>query len=203
MYNFRTHLDDGEEILWQGQAFPGKGAKNIGGLLFLIIFVLGIQLLMIWSVVTGTGDGANGIDLSFIIIFGVTLLFSGIGIYGIVYNLFLKKKLVADDFYCLTDKRVFKYESNKNKLVYGYLMYYEEIRCDNVENGYGDLYFGIVLEESSDSVQTAAELKSIMANPNPENMPFINFESIEKPASVRNIAKQARKKILDEVENKK
>lgn len=113
MYNFENNLLVDEKILYQGKPTPGKGGKSVGGLLFLICFALGIQALMILSVVTKTGDGAGGINLGFIIIFLAATLFLGLGVYGLFYNLFLKKKQVADDFYCLTNKRAMKYEAKK------------------------------------------------------------------------------------------
>jgi len=202
MYNFSSHLLADEKILYQGQPVPGKGGKGVGGLVFLICFALAIQIAMIWSVVTGTGDGANGINLSFIIIFLVATLFLGLGVYGLFYNLVLKKKQVADDFYCLTNMRAMKYEAKKNKLVFGYLAYYDDIHCSNVKDNFGDVYMGIVMDEEStdDASQTLSTLKDLMMNPNPENMPFLNFESIEHPYKVMNLAKEAKQNILQKVE---
>lgn len=177
---------------------PGKGGKGVGGLVFLICFALAIQIAMIWSVVTRTGDGANGINLNFIIIFLVATLFLGLGVYGLFYNLVLKKKQVADDFYCLTTMRAMKYEAKKNKLVFGYLAYFDEMRCNNVKDNFGDFYMGIVMDEESS--QTLATLKDLMMNPNPENMPFINFESIENPYQVMKLAKEAKQNIMQKVE---
>ncbi len=198
MYNFSQHLMADEKILYQGRSVPGKGGKAVGGLVFLIFFALAIQGLMIWSVITKTGDGANGINLSFIVIFLAVTLFLGLGVYGLFYNLVLKKKVVADDFYCLTNMRAMKYEMKKNKLVFGYLAYYDEMRCDNVKDNFGDFYMGIVFndEYTDDSLQTIAQLKNIIMNPNPENMPFINFESIENPYQVMKLAKEAKQNIL-------
>lgn len=199
MYDFQSKLLAGEKILYEGKPVPGKGEKNISGFIFLICLSLVFQVIMILSVVTKTGDGAEGVDLSFIIIFLTITLFLGLGIYGLVYNLFLKKKKVQDDFYCLTNMRAMKYESNKDKLVFGYLENYDEIHCDNVKDNYGDLYMSINMEKNSsgDAAQTLLNLKDAMMNPNPENMSFLNFESIENPRKVMKIAKEARKEIIE------
>lgn len=194
MYNFKEHLQEDEKILYEGRPVPGAGSKSIGGLIFVICFALGIQALMIWSVVTKTGDGAEGVNLGFIIMFLVATLFLGIGVYGLVYNLFLKKRQVADDFYCLTNIRAMKYEAKKDKLVFGYLEYYDDIYCSNVKNKYGDLYMGIVMDDSNST--SAHTLVNLMTNPNPENMPFISFESIENPHKVMKLAKSARADML-------
>ena len=190
MYNFEKHLEKDEKILYRGRPIPGKGDKSIGGCIFIILFMALMQGLMIWSVVTGTGDGADGINLSFIVIFGVTLLFDGIAFYNIFYLLFFKKKAVSDDYYCLTNKRAFKYESKKDKLVYGYLVNYEDMRCQNTKDGVGDVYMGIIMKESSSSEEDLIRVKDIMFNPNPENMPTMLFECVEKPRNVLKIAKE-------------
>lgn len=196
MYDFKKHLDDDEKILYEGRPVPGKGDTSIGGCLFIVIFMAIIQGIMIWSVITGTGDGAEGINLSFVVIFGGTLLFDAIAFYNIFYLLFFKKRAVSDDYYCLTNKRAFKYELKKDKLVYGYLVNYEEMKCLNRKDGYGDLYMGIIMKESSSPEKDMVKVKDIMFNPNPENMPTITFESITKPGEVLKIAKQAREEQL-------
>lgn len=197
MFDFSKYLEKDEKILYQGTPVPGKGDKSIGMLIFIIVFMAIVQGLLIWSVVTGAGDGANGVDLSFIIIFGVTLFFDGIAIYNIVYLKFFKKIAVKDDYFCITNKRALKYESKKNKLVYGYLVNYVHITCENEKGGYGDLYMQIDIKESDDAAETLAYVKDIMRNPNPENMPSIIFECIENPRNVRKIVKEARDKILE------
>lgn len=196
MYDLKNHLDKDEKILYEDRPTPGKGDKSIGGCIFIVLFMALMQGLLIWSVVTGTGDGANGINLSFIIIFAVTLLFDAIAIYNIMYLSFFKKKSVSDDYYCLTNKRAFKYESKKDKLVYGYLVNYEDMRCLNIKDGYGDVYMGIIMKESNSPETDLAMVKDIMFNPNPQNMPMINFESVSKPNEVLKIAKLARDELL-------
>lgn len=37
-------------------------------------------------------------------------------------------------------------------------------------------------------------------NPNPENMPFLNFKSIEDPYKVKNLAKEERQNFLQKLE---
>lgn len=201
MYDFKKHLLENEEILYEGRAFPGKGGKEIIGLLFVICFSLFVLALLIWSVVTGTGDGANGVTIEFIIIFLVFLLFLGIGLYGLVYNLFLKKIQVADDYYCLTNIRAMKYESKKDKLVYGYLKKYEEIYCENVKGGYGDLYMVSAIDEKYLNDHNMSVLDYLLSKSDPEDMPSMCFESIKNPRQLRKMAIDARRKIIDN-ENK-
>lgn len=195
MYDFKSNLLEDEKIIYEGRPVPGTGSKNIGGPLFIIGFMALMQFLLIWSIVTKTGDGAYGINLSFIIIFLATLLFDVIAIYALLYDLFIKKKAVADDYYCLTNKRAFKYESKKDKLVFGYLINYDDIHCDSRKNGYGDLYMGIVYKETNDSKQDLNNIKDIILNKDPENMPWIIFECIEHPAKVSKLAKDARNEL--------
>jgi len=197
MFDFNKYLEKDEVILYEGRPSPGKGDKSIGGCMFIIGFMAIVQALMIWSVITGTGDGANGIDITFIIIFGVTLLFDSLAVYNIVYLKFVKKRAVQDDYFCITNKRALKYESKKNKLVCGYLVNYAQIECLNMKSGFGDLYMQIDVKESGDAAEDLAYVKDIMLNPNQENMPTMIFECIENPRNVAKIAKEARDKLLE------
>lgn len=193
MYNFQEHLEADEKILYQGQPILGKGSLNLKGLLAMLIFLVGCQALMIWSLLNEMGDGFN---LSFIFIFGIFTMFDILVLYSIIYNLFLKKHAVADDYFCLTNKRVFKYEEKKQKLIYGYLINYKDIKVVNEKDNYGDLYMGIILEDDEVTADELETLKELMFNPEPNNMPNITFESIENPKHVCEIAKQARRELI-------
>ncbi len=195
MYNFESVLLPNEVILYQGRSVPGKGSKVNGGSIFLICFALILQTLMIWSVATDSGDGFN---FNFIFIFLILTFFGGLGAYDLIYNLIFKKICVADDYYCLTNKRAMKYESKKNKLVFGYLINYVDIKYVNVKDNYGDVYMGVVLDEKNytDGVDALGDIKDILLNPNPENMPIIKFESIEDPKKIANLVRDTRLEIL-------
>ncbi len=199
MYDFSSNLLENEEILYQGRPVPGKGSKSIGGLIFVICFSLVTQIILIWSVITKTGDG---FDMGFIVIFLAAAVFEYVGISGIYYNLVKKKKEVADDFYCLTNMRAMKYEEKENKLVFGYLSHYDDIRCDNVKDNFGDVYMGIIIkEEKNDDLQKLSSIKDLMTNPDPLNMPFITFESIENPYRVMNLVQDAKRTINNKQQN--
>lgn len=200
MYNFKQHLEDDEKILYEGQATPGKGEKSVGGLIFVIGFMLCLQIAMIGAVVSKTGDGAKGIDSDFIFLFLITLAFEGIAVYALIYNFFIKKKAVADDYYCLTNKRAFKYETKKDKLVFGYLVNYEEIEVLNEKENYGDLRMMMVVQENECKQMDINDIKELIFNPNPEDMPCITFEAIENPYIVLALAQKAREEILKNTE---
>lgn len=194
MYNFKKHLDDKESILYQGQAMPDKGDKNIKGFLLIIGLMLLIQVIIAWSAVTSDMNIAKIIVAICLNPFiWVTLLFDGLAIYGLVYNTFLKKKILEDVFYCITNKRALKYETKNDKLFFGYLEYYGEMRIDNLKDNFGNLYMGIIADNNT-NLKT---LKDLMFNPNPENMPSITFESIENPDEVLQLAQKARQEILN------
>lgn len=55
---------------------------------------------------------------------------------------------------------------------------------------------GISLEGQEENV-TLKDIKDIIKNQDPENMLFITFESIKKTYKIANIAKEARKQIID------
>lgn len=199
MYDFSQHLQKDEYILYQGRPVLGRGSKQVGGFIFVIVFSLVMLSILIWVYANKIGDGTNGIDLEFVIFFILILFFTVGGIWGLVYNLILKKKMIADDYYCITNLRVMKYESKKDKLVFGYLASYDDIKCKNMKNGFGDFYMGMDLEGENDNniVDAVHTVKEVLLHPNPENMPCIMFESIEKPREVLKIAKEARKVLLD------
>ena len=94
MYDFKKHLIENKTILYEGRPNPGKGAKEIAGALFIIVFFLLLIAALIWSVITKTGDGANGINLEFIILFLTMMFFLGIGTWSLIYDLFLKYLLL-------------------------------------------------------------------------------------------------------------
>lgn len=188
MYDFNSILKEGETILYQGRPEPGKGDKSIGGEIFVVVFMLIMEGLIIWA---ATDDG---IDLNVIIVFSVALFFQGICIYSILYKCFLKKYKVADDHYCITNKRVIKYEEKENKLVYGYVMNYAQVEVVNVKKGYGDVQMNVVLANEEEDLEgvSVGEFKNIMLNSNPENMPLMIFESVQNPRQVARIVKEAR-----------
>ena len=196
MYNFEQHLFKDEKILYEGRAVPGEGGKSISGLLMAVGAMLFIQLLLIIDIQYKKSQGIE-VDYPITIIFMFTFLFEGLAIWGLIYNIFLKKKEVADDFYCITTKRAFKYEAKTNKLIFGYLEYYEDMKIYNEKDNFGDLYMGIAISE--DDKISPQELKELMFNPNPENRPNITFESIENPKYVLELSRQARYEILNSI----
>lgn len=200
MYDFSQYLMEGEEILWSDRAVPGKGDKSIGGELFVIGFCLVCQILLIVSVVFGIGDGAGGMDIGFIIMFLAICLFEVICGYSIIYKKFLKHKQVADDFYCITTKRAFKYEANDDKLVYGFLERYDHVEASNCAGGYGDLVLSVVIDTGNDE-EDLKEFKRVMSEKDPTNMPQLLFESIKSPSSVGRIVKEQIAKIREENKN--
>ncbi len=198
MYNFSQHLFANETILYQGRPNPGKGGKPLGGCLFLMAFSAVIALIMIWSVIAKVGDGKDGISISFTIIFLFDLLFFIIGAYSLINALFLKKRKIADEFYCLTNLRAMKYEEKKNKFIFGYLANFNSINCNNVKDNFGDLsmMLGKSAETETHSDSNLQQVLEEIINPNPENMPIIEFLSIENPENVMRLAMMAKQSIL-------
>lgn len=189
MHDFSKVLKENEKIIYECRPNPGKGGKSILGIIFIITFMTVIQVVCAISSKAGNSQ-LSGSDL--LIIYLVTFLFDGASIYAFIYNVFLKKEKVSDDFYCITDKRILKYEQKDNKLVSGYIMNYQEIRVNNYKNGYGDLYMGIVLDENNVNL---AEIKNLAVNPNPENMPAITFESIQNPYKIAKVVESIRERL--------
>lgn len=193
MYDFTPHLKENETILWQGQANPKKGGRPLGRLIFALIFIICCIAALILSLIFGIGEGANGLSLKYIVIILGFFFFFSIIVYSLVYFVFLKHKLVADDFYCLTNLRAMKYESKKDKLCFGYLKILEDIHTENIKNGFGDLYFSANLNKGGEpSDEDLKTLKDAFLHPDPENMLTMSFESIENPTAVKKLALEAR-----------
>lgn len=181
MYNFEKELFNHEKVICLGQSFPGKGGKNIGGALLIILFMLCIQGLMVWSLNGGIGDGEHGINLSYIILFLVTLLFDGIAVFVLIYNIFIKGRKINGDCFCLTNFRLLKYESKNNRVIYGYLENYDDIHCDSVKNGYGNLYIGSIYNLTDDKGKDLKNILEVAFNSDTENVPYIWLESVKQP----------------------
>lgn len=201
MFDFNQVLMANEKILYEGKPVPGKGNKSLGGILAILAFVVIWCGLLIWMVATETGDGAKGIDFSFIIMMLVGLGFGGIAIYALIYNVFIKRKAVADDIFCLTNMRALKYETKKQKLTYGYLIKYDQIEVQNFKDGFGDVYMGIVAPNNLTEEQQLLFIKENLIKKKENDMATMLFECVEKPHSVVDIAKQAHDNLLIEINN--
>ena len=196
MFDFNQILMANEKILYEGKPTPGKGHKGIAGILGLFAFVFIWCGILIWSVVTQTGDGENGIDGTFIIMFLAGLLFGAVGVYAFIYNVILKKKRVADDIFCLTNMRALKYETTTQKLTSGYLIKYNQIEVQNFKDGFGDVYMGIVAPDNLTDEQQMIFLKENIFNKNENDMPNMIFECVENPYSIAKIAQQCHEELL-------
>lgn len=197
MYDFSMNLTSDEQILYQGNSVSTTVTRNIGGYIFLMLFSLGLESLLIWSVVTGSGDGANGINGNFILFTIIIMLFFAGGVYGLIYDLFLKKNLVRGKLFCITNKRVLSYDVRKGKLVFGYLENYEKIVINSLQNNIGDIVFSIAEEKvNSNSISDLKTVKDLMLNPDPENMPILQLQSVQNPEEVKQIAEQARNELF-------
>lgn len=201
MYDFEKILYENEKILYEGISFPEKGDKNLKGILLLSGFSVLVQFLLIWS--STNKDGTGDINISFIIIYLCSLSFLVLAIYLFINNLFLRKINLRGNCFCITNKRVIKYEKKKDKITYGYLVNYNIIECYQIKNGYGDLHFQVNLENkvSTGDIKLLKELKNIALYPNPENMPHLEFEGIENPENVRNLAINARNEVLKNIKS--
>ena len=112
MYEFEKDLMLGETILYEGKPVPGKAKKNVGGLLVFVI--LCILIILVWAVVNKFGDDAYIMNAK---PFFLGLIFMcGLGICQNIYNVFFKNNKIKDEYYCITNLRVMKYNKKKNKL---------------------------------------------------------------------------------------
>lgn len=191
MYNFEKLLYPNEKILYQGRSFPGKGKKNIIGLLIGEALMIFTEVILIYQLTQFLDP--KSLLLAFV--FFIMILIFG---YGILYELFIKKIVIADDEYCLTNQRAFKYESKTGNLVYGYLNNYRSIRAINVKDNFGDVRMEMIYKNGNDTNFTKediVEIKNLMLHPNEENMPYMLFESVENPEEIVKLVIEARKEL--------
>lgn len=199
MYDFSSHLLENEEILYQGKPTPGKGNKYVVLLMILICFTLGIQIAIIFAFlesIKNSPESFNPVLIVVIPMFIILAVFSVFGIYGLIDNVYIKKKRIANDFYCLTNMRAMKYNKKKDELVFGYLKNYDNIYSSNIKNNYGDVHMSITINDYDDD-NDLKTIMNIIKNPNPENMPKLSFESIKSPNKVMKLAKEAKQKLND------
>ncbi len=145
-----------------------------------------------WSVVNNVGDGAN--IMNAIPFFLVLIFMCGIGIYQIIYNIFLKNNKIKDEYYCITNLRVMKYDQKKNELVSGHIENYDLVFIDNKKGKYGDLCM------QKDMSKQELTMETIMQQ-DPEDVRYIFFSSIENPEHVKEIFKGAAKKLEKDIED--
>lgn len=174
--DFSKYLQNDEKIIQELRPSYGKGSTNKNTKAISIILII---ILIIHISVTALIMSSD--DKSPIVIITITfLLFEVLSISGLIYNIFIKKKVIQDDYYCITNKRVFKYDLKKDKLVFGYIINYTfDIR--NEKDKAGDLYMQVDLSSlnNSNDMKIVSITKNILMHPNPTNRPFICFECIE------------------------
>ena len=197
MYEFEKDLILGETILYEGKPVPDKVKKNVVGLLFATIICIFFVIFLIMLKIEKVGYAANNDIVS---IFKETMLLlvsTTIGVLcirQIIYNVFLKNNKIKDEYYCITNLRVMKYNKKKNELVFGYIENYDLVGIENENDIYGDLFM------QKDMSKHDLTIGSIMQQ-NPEDMTCIIFSSIENPEHVKEIFKGAAKKLEKDLED--
>ena len=211
MYDFNKHLEQDEEILWTGQGRGGGNSKSIIGELialammgFFFMFLLADSIVTVELAEPFDDIGIPGVFWNFgtlipLVLLGLLMLLM---VWSIVYKLFLKKKVVVNNFYCITNKRLLKYDAKKEELVCGYIVNYGLISCFNEADGHGDIQVQINARQQMgsdvDNLSDAIDLKNMIMHPNKENMPTMLFESVENPRELVKLIKKQNKHIKDE-----
>lgn len=197
MYDFNQYLEPDEKILYQGKSVPKASIGNVVILILVLIAMLLVQFIMIISICEN-----NLINNPIVIImFLVMIFFDGAIILGIINSLFLNKKKAKNCFYCLTNKRALRYDLKDNKLVYGYLINYDDIKIYNIKHNYGDLYMGITYSGTNNYKNDLVNVADALFNPDSKNMPNISFSCIENPEYVLSLAKSARAELVYNIKN--
>ena len=197
MFDFHLYLEDNEEILYEGRPVPGKGNKQLGGILLIILFTGSLLALFLSNAKFSDNLLSAKSNLSYILMLCLILFFLGLGCYALLYNFVFKKIQTSDDFYCLTNRRVMKYESRNQQLSYGYLGNYQRIYCTNEKDGFGDVHFegNVTQNVPIDPKEKLRYIKEAALHPDRENTPSMLFESVEYPGAIQRLAETAKEKI--------
>lgn len=194
MYNFSCLLNSDEDILWKGKPNFPKKRKSIAGEIFLILFTVFVQIIMICSVVFKVGDGAGGINFSFIVIFLTISIFGILGVYGILNKLLLEKKLCRDDKYYITNKRIMIYKGKKDEVWYGYIINYHIIEVEEVEKGCGDLILSVMHLDDDEGLR---KIINNVKHFDTTNLMNIHLISVDNVYEVRNMISKQRQLLIN------
>ena len=184
MYNFKEILEKNEKIIYEGKPNMKKNNINPFAYFFAFSLLLFCQFILIWSVKTSTKDGAHGINLNFIFIFFIIIIFEGLLIYAIIYDKVLKKQK-SNDAYCITNKRVLKYNSTNNSITSLYVVDCCDMRFTTTKKNFGNIYIGI--KELNKNTIKNSNIKDIIKKIKDLNDSYIVFESIENPHYILSI----------------
>ena len=193
MYDFTKHLEPDEKILYQCKAVPKSSITS--SFIFLLLMIVMILLEIITYFIFIEYHKNIVILIMFIILLFFNILFAT----GFIYNLFINRSKAKNCFYCLTNKRVFRYNLKKNKLIYGYLIDYADIRIHNVSHNCGDIYMGVILSSTSDVKTDLVNLATVLSDS--KNKPYICFSCIENPEYVLSLIRSARADLLYDSKN--
>ena len=139
-----------------------------------------ITLIIIIYMILKNNFSINNLNI-ILLILGM-ILFQLLSIYSIVYKLYLKDKKIEKLHYCITNYRALLYDGGKDVLKQGLLREYKVINCENVKQGYGDLFMSKLLDESDDE-----DMVETLISQNSEMI----FEAIREPNEVKRIIDDA------------
>lgn len=194
MHDFKQDLKENEGIVYTCRPTPGKGNKQINEWLFLILLATITQIILLSVSMTRS---EIEFDMSRNLVLGVTIIVDLIAISGLIYNYFIKKYKVSDDYFCITTERILKYEERTKKLSCGYIKKYKFVRIRNYKNGYGDIQFDSyvqdIVSKRDISLPNIEDFKQ-----NYEDMDRMVIESVKNPKKIAKIVKKINKKLNTE-----
>lgn len=188
---FDSYLGPDEKVLWRGKGTPSKTGKGIGGALFIFVFCLLILCIMIYSIKSGKLIGTGEV-----IMIVAVILFLALGVYMLIFNLFIKNMKIKNLEYCLTEKKAMVYDTAKEEMKIGYLDRLTNIVINNEKNDYGDLLMRATPQIENNSNLSVDQLKDAFAIDN-NNMNSITFFGIGEVVKVKSLVTDAQKKLND------
>ncbi len=198
MFRFEDVLMDDEVILYEGTPVPGKGSKSITGELLVLGFCAFVTALLVFGIARDWEEsGVLAIipTLPFFVAVGIFVAVCGYSIFNKKYK---RDRDVLDDFYCITNQRLLKYESKKDALIYGNIANFDHMEVYDEKDGYGSITFYQSVSDGATEKEQVAYLVKMKSQDASDRL-LIGFECIRDPKAVLKIAKEARNKAKEQV----
>lgn len=183
-FDFNSILGYDEEILYQAKSLSIKGNRSFAGNIIVAVFCIIVFLLMFFSIKYKIGDGADGLSLTAIVIFLVDFLFFGIVTWDMLYRLFIKNLMAKDDFCCITNQRILKYEYRTGKLTSVNIADVDTFTTDNCYHGYGDAFFYKKVDHGELDVKETVKFGINIAKNSSNNITFLNVKNPKKAVGI-------------------
>ncbi|WP_249028624.1 hypothetical protein [Tannockella kyphosi] len=173
-----------EKVVWFDCPSKGKGSKNIKAEIYFVLFGLAIIGCFVYFE-NAYLHPANLLGL-FIIYIGVASAYK---------KLYALDRNYLDEYYCITNYRVFKYKESDLLLEYGSIENFDFFQITDCKDGYGTVYLSADFgDETNTNIKEVAKVyKQRTSSRNPRNIDQFAFYQIKNPETIEKIIENQRK----------